>query len=188
MHKTNVPYLNADNIPIILREFALEFNRYFPGEEVNMLVVGGSAIALKYHARGTVDIDSEIRTSHATKRILNNVSKKLNIPSDFINEDFMKSYSYSRVLWKDAICVGTILPTRVKFFVVSDISQLCMKLTSGRDKDFRDITLLSMTLISSGIRFSDVESQLHALYDGRVDISKHAYKYARGLFAKAKLL
>lgn len=98
MHKTDIPYINNSNIVALIAQLYVElYNKY--GEslpEIRVLVVGGSALALKYAFRSTVDIDADIRFSGEITSSINRVAVNNNIPNDWINQDFMKSESYSR--------------------------------------------------------------------------------------------
>ena len=138
MHETTIPYIGKDNIQTFINEFINEVMMVNGiNTELNMLIVGGLALDIKYGYRSTVDIDSEIRTRANIASCIKNVSQRLGIPKDFINEDFMKSHSYSRHLWDMAVLVYRVNSTSI--YVVSDIDQLCMKIVSGRTKDINDI-------------------------------------------------
>lgn len=187
MHETTIPYINSGNIDNIIREFIVEvMNKYGNNIELNMLIVGGSALAIKYGYRGTVDIDSDIRCGKSIKQCILNVASKLNIPKDCINEDFCKSNSYSRRLWDTAILIKKV--NNVNVYVVSDLDQLCMKITSGRVKDKTDIMFLCDALVKSNVRFYMVEKRLEELYLGTVKIKRDALKLARSFFKKNKML
>ena len=93
---------------------------------IKILIVSGSALVLKYNFRATVDIDTDIKFRHSLKGSIDNVAKYYNIPSDWINQDFCKSTSYSKKLWDNAIPVD-VLRGFMEIYVVSDLDQLCMK-------------------------------------------------------------
>lgn len=58
MHKTDIPYINKSNAEMFVAEFLKDFKYKFPNVELKMLIVGGSALAIKHNLRGTVDIDA----------------------------------------------------------------------------------------------------------------------------------
>ena len=53
--------------------------------QVSVLIVGGSALALKYNCRGTVDIDADISYSGAISNSIRQVANLCNIPIDWLN-------------------------------------------------------------------------------------------------------
>lgn len=57
MHSMSEEYLNEENIDLYLHKLADEINHAGIGQH-KLLIVGGAAMALKYHdGRATVDID-----------------------------------------------------------------------------------------------------------------------------------
>lgn len=184
MHSTNTPYIFNNNVGSFITSFLAEYNRLNPGIAVDVLVVGGSALAMKYGFRGTVDIDAEIRARNSTKEAIANVSKAMNIPNDFINEDFMKSNSYSRHLWDDAVFVYQSGLNRV--WVVSDISQLCMKLTACRRKDMDDISFLLERVYQQGYGYQNIVDRFNQLYGGYVKPKPAGVNLVKRFFRKKK--
>lgn len=175
-HLTTVKYINKENICIFLDRFALELSKkYSMAEPVNILIVGGSALALKYEFRSTVDIDADIRFNKLVSESINSVASYYNIPKDWINQDFMKSESYSRRLWDNAIFYGNIRGI-INAYVVSDVDQLCMKLTAGRAKDNKDIVFLTYNLERMGIGYSSILERFKYLYGDRVLPKKTALR------------
>lgn len=131
-HLTNVPYINNLNIDYLVNCLNNELlYRYGSNlSSFDILIVGGAALALKYAYRSTVDIDADIRFQHELTSSINQVAMKNNIPIDWINQEFMKSTSYSRNLWKNAIYYKSF--GFINVYVVCDLDQLCMKAVSGR--------------------------------------------------------
>lgn len=108
-HLTNTPYINSQNALTFLNAFAFELvQTQNVNGAVNVLVVGGAALALKHGDRSTVDIDADISYGGLITPTINKVAKGFNIPTDWINQDFVKSYSYSRKLWVNAIPYCTL--------------------------------------------------------------------------------
>lgn len=174
-HKTNNPYLHRGNIPKSL-------NQTYHGNigQVDILIVGGSALALKYNFRSTVDIDADIRFSGSIKGSINRVSKLYGIPDDWINQDFVKSYSYSRKIWESDIPITT-LKSFMNIYVVSDLDQLCMKINSGRRNDERDTILLAYLVKSKGTHLNIVLENYKRLY-GNVNIPSSSLNRLRVWF------
>lgn len=176
-HQTDIPYICQDNILVYLDCFAQYLYREHNGvlPQINILIVGGAALALKHNFRGTVDIDAEISFGGAVSKSIQMVSQSYNIPSDWLNWDFQKSHSYSRYIWQDAIQV-TVLRDYLHVYVVSDLSQLCMKLASGRKKDLDDIALLTDRCFTNGLYEPQVRTHFDKLYGGTVNMKPLAVK------------
>ena len=171
-HKTNVPYLNNSNIiPLVTQLYNELLNKY--GNTlpfIKILIVGGSALSLKYSFRATVDIDADISFGGEIQSIINKIAVDNNIPNDWINQDFMKSNSYSRRLWENAIWYNLKYPPSNLFhvYVVNDLDQLCMKATAGRDKDKIDIRFLIEKLVMQGYTYQNYLNEFKYLYRGTV--------------------
>lgn len=164
MHETTTPYLNSSNImPYIQELIKTMWSKYGELVQADILIVGGSALALKYNLRGTCDIDAEIRTSaRMLKQCIIETAERCGIYNDFVNSDFMKSYSYSRYIWNHVIPVNQF--NNVRVFVVDDPAQLVMKLVSGRQKDYKDASFLAMRCVQQGVHWSDIERLHYELY------------------------
>lgn len=164
MHMTDKPYLFQHNIlPYIEELIKTMWSHYGKDVQADILIVGGSALAMKYNLRGTCDIDAEIRTSaRMLSQCIIETADRCGIFRDFVNSDFMKSYSYSRYIWNYVIPVKQY--NNVRVFVVNDIAQLAMKLVSGRTKDYKDAKFLADICIKHGMRWSDVEQVHRTLY------------------------
>lgn len=81
---------------LIAKEYKKQ-NRNNP--ECEVIIVGGASILLNYDFRSeTTDIDSIIRASSTFKEIANKVGDECNLPSGWINTDFIKTKSYSSKL------------------------------------------------------------------------------------------
>lgn len=166
-HLTNIPYIGSGNILTFLDLFAQDLQRRYNLNNivVNVLVVGGSALALKYNARSTVDIDADIQYPGSIKASINYVAQAYNIPADWLNQDFMLSTSYSRRLWNDVV-LCRVLQGYLYVYVVSDVNQLCMKLASGRSKDLADVNLLAEKCFYAGWSEEQILSRFDLLYPG----------------------
>lgn len=180
MHEASIPYININNIEYLVDCFISEVvSKYGQAVELRMLIVGGSALALKYGFRTTVDIDTDIKCSHSVKGSINKTAEKLCIPSDFINEDFTRSKSYSKHLWENAILLKQYTQN-ISVYVVSDVDQLCMKIVSARRKDSKDIELLTEKVMAKGVKYRQIENRLKELYNGKVAVSARWLRYVKG--------
>lgn len=183
-HLTDVKYINKQVVWQLLEQFSLELLRNGI-EKLSILVAGGSALIMKHDFReSTVDIDAYIDTGVSIKPIIEKVSRDLNIPGDWINEDFTMSPSFNiRFLSRGRYL--TTINNVLEVYVVSDIDQLCMKLTANRLKDKEDILNLIVLLKRSGITFEEIEETAEFLYHCG-EVSKTAMKMARAFYKRAR--
>lgn len=88
--------ITKDNADSFFYELAKEYKKKtkFPLE---IIVVGGGAIIIKYGFR-LMSLDYDVLFSYKddyVKQCIYNVANKLHIPSDWLNDDFIKSDSYT---------------------------------------------------------------------------------------------
>lgn len=174
-HLTNIKYLNKSNILVYLDAFAFNMIKLHGGSiNIPILIVGGSAIALKDGYRdATVDIDSYIKFSGNVSKAIGQVAKDYNIYSDWLNQDFAYSESYSRRLEDNAIYFTT-LRNVLHIYLVCDLDQLCMKATAYRKKDIPDIKYLVKVLKNKGVSYHDFLSRFYYLYGDSVSMTHTA--------------
>ena len=165
-HQTTEEYLNRENMEEYFRELALEIKEAGIGRQ-QILVVGGAAMALKYHdGRSTVDIDICIREQKNLYACCQKVATKHGLPDDWINADVMHSDSFSYGLFRDARQFA-VYEDVLEILLVSDLDLYCMKLVSFRPKDVQDMEILAGMLKKSGIHKQDVETNFIRLYGSK---------------------
>jgi len=150
-HLTTEEYLNKTNITKLINEFCFELVNnidYFQYDNtIKILIAGGSAIAIRTGQRNTCDIDADIKCRVSIKDSIIKIAKKHKIPNDWINQDFTSSPSYSRYIWQDAILIkkeNSKINSNiaVEVYIISELTQLCVKASAGRRKDIRDIRVI----------------------------------------------
>lgn len=180
-HLTNIPYITNGNVMELLNRFAIRFvQKYGYTYTVNILIVGGSAIALRYNSRATVDIDADIAFGGKISDIINQVALDLNIPNDWLNQDFVNSYSYSRKLWDRAEYIGTLNQV-INVYIVSELDQLCMKSITTRTKDEDDVIVLAKALKNKGVTYEMFTENFYRLYRDYVKISRSKDKIIKSI-------
>lgn len=110
------------------------------------------------------------------------MTKYYKIYADWMNSDVMKSDSYSRRLWDNAIFFGSNY--NVNLYVVCDLDQLCMKATAYRRKDVLDIDNLIYSLRAQGCTFDMFLQRYEYLYVGSVPMKSGAKNYIRKRFKR----
>lgn len=85
-HITEIPYINNQNIDYLIRCLSDSVQiKYGNIENFNILIVGGSALALKYAYRSTVDIDADINFRSEISSCIDSIAVSNSIPKDWIN-------------------------------------------------------------------------------------------------------
>lgn len=130
---------NIDHYLYEVAKIYKKANRAFPDAEI--ILIGGASVLLNYNFRDmTTDLDAILRASSSMKDAIKMVADNNGLESDWINEDFKhtKSYSlkivqYSKFYKKFCGC----LTVRT----ITDEYLLAMKLCSARNykKDLSDI-------------------------------------------------
>lgn len=184
-HFTTVKYLNKDNMMVYLDSFArYMLNLYGNNISIPILIVGGSAIALKGGYRdSTVDIDSYIKFGGNVSNAIKQVALDYNIYPDWLNQDFAYSESYSRRLEDNAIYYTT-LQGILHIYLVSDLDQLCMKAVAYRKKDIPDIKYLVKVLKINGVGYNDFLDRFNYLYGNTVRLKYNAKVAIEKFFKK----
>ena len=86
-----------ENLNTYLKELAKEY-RKLNGKNMpaDIVLIGGAAILANYGFREmTTDIDAVISSASSMKEAINRVGNKYNLPSGWLNSDFMRTDSYS---------------------------------------------------------------------------------------------
>ncbi len=97
-YKTNeFETFTKDNLDNYLKAFAKEF-RKINGRHARaeIILVGGAAILINYHFRdSTTDIDAFVQSNGRIKEAINHVGDQYGLPNNWLNDDFIKTSSYS---------------------------------------------------------------------------------------------
>jgi len=131
-----------ENLDTYLKELAKEY-RKLNGKSMpaDIVLIGGAAILANYGFREmTTDIDAVIGSASSMKEAINRVGDKYNLPSGWLNSDFMRTDSYSPRLiehsqyYRQYSNVLTIRTVTAEYLIA-------MKLRSGRKykNDLSDI-------------------------------------------------
>lgn len=131
-----------DNIDTYLKEVAKEYRKQtgknMPAE---MILIGGASVLVNYGFRDmTTDIDAVIRAASAMKDVINYVGDRFHLPIGWLNQDFIRTESYSPSLssfseyYRTYSNVLTIRTVAAEYLIA-------MKLRSGRQykSDLSDV-------------------------------------------------
>lgn len=160
-----------DNLDTYLKALGKEF-RKLNGTKVpaEIILVGGASVLINYGFRDvTYDIDAIIQASSSMKDAINKVRDKMNLSNGWLNEDFIRTDSYSPKLVQYSEYYKTFSNVlRVRF--VSSKYLLAMKLMSGREykNDLSDVIGILWEQKEHGneITLDDIKQAAFDLYGG----------------------
>lgn len=168
---------NIDHYLYEVAKIYKKANRAFP--EAEIILIGGASVLLNYNFRDmTTDLDAILRASSSMKDAIKKVADDNGLESDWLNEDFKhtKSYSpkiieYSKFYKKFCGC----LTVRT----IADEYLLAMKLCSARNykKDLSDIVGILKENVerNTPINFDKINNAVINLY-GSWDIIDNEVK------------
>lgn len=178
MHLTNKPYLKRENIDYYLEKLSLLMLNG-RNKKATIYIMGGACMAMLYDGhRSTVDIDIATKDNNLSNLYCEAVANREGIPKDWINSDVMLSESFSIRLFDRALFYKSfngVLDT----YLIDDIDLLCMKLVSFRQKDVRDIKILTKILNKKHIGKKNVIDEINFLYGDTSKISRNAMYYIK---------
>ena len=160
---------NKGNIDTYLKAVAKEYRKQIgKGMPAEMILIGGASVLVNYGFRDmTTDIDAVIMAASAMKDVINRVGDEYGLPSGWLNQDFMKTESYSPNLRHYSVYYKTfsnVLTIRT----VSTEYLIAMKLRSGRQykSDLSDILgiLADHEKAGSSISLVQIQKAVSDLY------------------------
>ena len=177
--------ITKENADLYFYELAKEYKKKtrFPLE---IILVGGGAILLKYNFR-IMSIDYDGLFSYKddyVKQCIYNVAEKLKIPSDWLNDDFIKSDSYTPKIRQYSTFYKTY-SNLINVRVVEREYLVAMKLMSGRHykHDLSDIVGIIMEENNKNpITKRDVETAITNLYGEDAHISDEMNVFLDSVF------
>lgn len=160
--------ISKNNIDAIFEFLSQEYELLGGTQKIDIFLVGGAAIVLNFNYRlSTIDIDAYYKTNEAFKEATKITSQKFQLPSDWLNSDFVNTPSYSKEIIKKSklfksfnnlITINTLEPNYL----------IAMKLKSSRPTagDLEDIIMMIYELRYKQIpiSFNDIMNAYNELY------------------------
>ena len=148
------------------------YGKYF---EAEIIIVGGGAIMSNYSFRQmTADIDAIIRANAQIKDVIYKIADKYNLPSDWLNSDFVKTSSYSPKLAQVSQYYRSFCNGSLTVRVVDAEYLIAMKMRSFRPykKDLSDAVGIIGEHIQKGspIKISNVLDAYNMLYSEELPV------------------
>ena len=125
--------ITKENLDTYLKELAKEYRkRNGKNMPAEIILIGGASVVINYGFREmTYDLDAIINASFIMKEAINNVGDKYNLPNGWLNDDFIKTDSYSSNIVQYSKHYHTYSNV-VTFRTITGEYLLAMKLKSGR--------------------------------------------------------
>ena len=122
-----------DNLDLYLKELAKEYRkRNGKAMPVEIILIGGASVVINYGFReSTYDMDAVIEGASSLKDAINYVGDKFHLPNGWMNDDVVKSDSYSPRIVRYSQYYRTFSNV-VTFRTVTGEYLLAMKLRAGR--------------------------------------------------------
>ena len=184
---------NRDNLDSYLRELSKEF-RKINGKKMpaEIILVGGASVLINYGFRDmTNDMDAIIQASSSMKEAINRVGDRMNLPNGWINDDFVKTKSYSHNLILHSKYYRTF-SNIVSIRTVTSEYLIAMKLMSLRNykADMSDIIGIIYEEKNSGrtITLDDVKKATTELYGDFNVLPELSRKFIDDVFNAKDLL
>ena len=124
--------IKKENIDFIFKTLTKEYLRLNGSKRVDIYMVGGAAIVLSFEYRAsTIDIDAFYTDNHILELAIENTSKELNLPNDWLNKDFTNTPSYSPKIKEKANLYASYFDI-VFIYTLEPKYLIAMKLKSSR--------------------------------------------------------
>lgn len=122
------------NLDQYLKELAKEFRkRNGTSMPAEIILIGGASVVINYGFREmTYDMDAIINAASSMKDAINNVGDRYNLPNGWMNDDFVKTDSYTPRIIRYSKYYHTYSNV-ITFRTVTGEYLVAMKLKSGRE-------------------------------------------------------
>lgn len=181
-------HVTKDMVDLYLKEVAKQFRKLGgKNNPAEIIIIGGASILINYSFRGmTQDIDAALRGASYMKDAINYVGDKLKLPNGWLNDDFIKTASYSPKIFqysKHYKTFSNVLDVRT----ITGEYLIAMKLAAFRlyKHDISDIVgILKEHEPSDPITYERIEKALYDLYGGWERVSPDARKILNEILSK----
>lgn len=162
--------ITRENADEIIKEFAKEYRKELGKAPGEIIIVGGGSIMLNYKFRdATQDFDVILKTVSGVDDVIKKIADKYGLPRDWMNSDFVKTASYSNVLFEVSKHYKSLNNGTLEIRTVSGIYLMAMKLRAHRDyrNDISDVigVMIEEMERDNIITFEDIKNAYTKLYD-----------------------
>ena len=188
MSTDNSNVINKSNLDNYLNELSKAYKKLAGrNTPVEIILIGGAAILENYGFREmTTDVDAVYTASSALKEAINLVGDQYSLPNGWLNDDFKKTASYSKELYRYSVPYKTFNQV-LHIRTVTSEYLIAMKLRSARQykNDLSDIVGILNEHQKRGepITFEQVDIAVKNLYGGWDDFEDAAIRFIKDTFA-----
>ncbi len=162
-----------------LEKYLLQLSEFLKNQNTKyeIILVGGGAILLNHNFRKqTQDVDIIGIQDDVFQKAINDVADKYNIDKEWMNYDFMKTSSYSKVLEKENLLYKNYSNT-LTVKTISDDIIVTMKLKAYREYRTDRSDIIEIIHENPKITYKQIENDCIKLYGNTNAISKKAWDF-----------
>lgn len=173
-----------DNLDGYLKDLAKEYRkRNGKAMPAEIVLIGGAAVLVNYGFRDmTTDVDALIQAASSMKDAINTVGDRFGLPNGWLNDDFVRTDSYSPRLSQYSVYYRTYSNV-LQIRTISAEYLIAMKLCSGRKykNDLSDVVGILAEHEKTGdpISWERIDSAVMALYGSWGVIANEIQVYIR---------
>ena len=181
--------IDKEGLELYLKELAKILKKKSGGDaSCEIVIVGGASIVLNYSFRlSTMDIDCTDNSGILMNDVIGEIAKKYNLPSNWINTDFIKTKSYSKKLNLYSQFYKSFSNGTLNVRTIKDEYLIAMKLVSARKykNDYSDIYGIVNELRKNKkeITIEQVENAAINLYGSLDCVNKEAYRFLKSILS-----
>lgn len=191
MSSSNNIEFTKDNIDLYLKELSKEYRKR-SGKDMRaeIILVGGASVLINYGFRQmTTDVDAMYEAASSMKDAIGFVANKYDLPSDWLNTNFIKTESYTNKLRSFAKKYKTY-SNIVDFYTVDAEYLVAMKLRSGREykNDLSDIIgiLAEHHKHNNEISLHNIKNAARDLYGSWEKIPENSRQFIENAYKKGE--
>lgn len=165
--------ITRDTAYAIIKKFAKQYRKELGKAPGEIIFVGGGSIMLNYKFRDTTqDFDVILNTVSGIKDVISKFADENDLPRDWMNNDFMKTSSYSNQLLEVSRHYTTLNNGTLEIRTVSGVYLIAMKLRARRNyrNDISDAIgiLLEEKENGNNITYEDIKISYYKLYEENI--------------------
>lgn len=170
--------LSKESIDVYLDKLADKIlEKFGPEASIEIVVVGGAAIAINYTFReSTMDIDTFSRASAYLDDLVADVAKECSLPTDWMNHNVMVTGSFTPAIAQYAKHYKTFKGV-LKVFTADALTLICMKSVCCRPDSHDILDIKNILDVETDITFSQIVERFVMFYGGWDKMSMDAQMY-----------
>ena len=178
---------NKENIDLYLNKLAEEYKKINESrEKIRIILVGGASIIINYSFRqSTGDVDVFVPSFSLIEKAVKNTAETLKIGYKWLNDDFIKTNSFSEKLDSVSVFYKNIADV-FEIRTVSSEYLVSMKLMIEREykHDSSDIVGILNEHQKNGnpLKIEDIKNAVITLYGSLEKLPKESLEFINGIF------